>query len=294
MALRGYTVDPNLPARKSSARRRWVYLQSYEVFQSTLPSGGDIGKLFSQQFSQTCSVTSGTVDHIFAAIKTVEDDFPIAGVGGELIDLGELSINSDGIPVLNNYPVDPSELEVYDGWFFNDPTPKEQDWDGGSFAQWNLGTTVDGLTYRILPDGSQQLEVYKFASFIDGAWVEADGDYAEPTFLEVTRVQTYKDVPNPATVLGQINYEVVECVAVITDWSHYNWPDDKPVRNAFKALINGLPSSVTTIYVPVLETGNNQLKSSPDRALWTSLGFIPLDDTSEVFIYSPDNNMVPY
>lgn len=294
MALRGYTVDPNLPARKSSARFRWVYLQDYEVIQSTLPSGGDIGKLFNDWFSQKCDVTSGTVDHIFAAVKVAEDDFPIAGVGGELIDLGELAINSDGIPVLNNYPVDPSELDVYDGWFFNDPIEKEYHWDGGSFAQWNLGTTIDGLTYRIMPDGSQQLEVYRYASFEDGALVQADGDFQEPTFLEVTRVQTYKDVPNPARIIGQINYEVVECVCVITDWSHYNWADDKPIRKAFKALINNLPNTVSTVYVPVIETGNSQLKTSPDRALWTSLGFIPLDDTAEVLIYSPDNNMVPY
>jgi hypothetical protein len=294
MALRGYTVDPNLPVRKSSARRRWVYLQNYEVIQTTLPSGGDIGELFNKEFSQTCGTTSGVVDHTFAAVKVVEDDFPIAGLGGELIDLGELAINSDGIPVLNNYPVDPSELDNYDGWFFNDPTPKEYHWDGGSFAQWNLGVTIDGLTYRIMEDGSQRLEVYKLASFEDGALVEADGDYAEATFLEVTRAQTYKDVPNPARVLGQINYEVVECVAVITDWSHYNWPDDTPIRKAFKALINGLPNTVTTVYVPSIETGNSQLKTSPDRALWTSLGFIPQIDTSEMLIYSPDNNLVPY
>ena len=328
MAHRGYTVDPNSDARRSSAKygdlhvtpsrrgyatdpnaetlasvdlskarpiNRWVYLQDYEIVQQTLPSGGDIGELFGGEFSHKCTVTAGTVDHIFASVKTMEDDLPITGLGKDAVELGELSIDSDGIPALQAFTVDPAQLDIYDGWLISDPQPRPINWDGGLFSQWNQGINIDGLVFRILSDPQrQQLDVYRYVVFEDGSFIQVDGDYDQATFLEVSRSRTYEDIRNPAAILGRINYEVVECVAVITDWSHYNWDDDQPIRKAFRALIKNLPNTVTDIYVPVAELGNSQLKTSPDRALWTSLGFIPQSKDAQMLIYSPDDNLVPY
>ena len=327
MAHRGYTADPNSDARRSPAKygdlhvtptergystdpnaevladvevksrrpiNRWVYRQDFTIVPQTLPAEGDIGELFGKEFSHKCSVTSGTVDHIFAAVKTVE--------AGESIDLdrvelevGDLAIDSDGLPALQSFVVDPSTLDVWDGWLVQDPQVRPYNWDGGLFSQWNQGVNIDGLTFRIT-DGNtrQELEVYRFVVFEDGSLIELNGEYPPDTFLEVTRAENYNDDSGLGNVLGRINYEVVECVAVITDWSHYNWDDDEPIRKAFKALIHNLPDTVTNIYVPVIEEGNSQLKTSPDTAMWISLGFVRKSKTDQMLIYSFDDNIISY
>ena len=331
MAHRGYTADPNSDARRSPAKygdlhvtptergystdpnaevladvevksrrpiNRWVYRQDFTIVPQTLPAEGDIGELFGKEFSHKCSVTSGTVDHIFAAVKTVE--------AGESIDLdrvelevGDLAIDSDGLPALQAFVVDPSTLDVWDGWLVQDPQVRPYNWDGGLFSQWNQGVNIDGLLYRILDPATinqrQELLVNRFVVFEDGSLIELNGDtYPPGTYLEATVAQSYGAEDSPGSVLGRINYEVVECVAVITDWSHYHWDTDEPIRRAFRALINNLPTTVTNIYVPALDEGNNQLKTSPDKAMWISLGFVHQSKEAPMLIYSFDDNIVPY
>ena len=327
MAHRGYSADPNSEARRSPATygdlhatptergyyrdpnrevlddivvehtrpiNTWRYVQNFEVVPQELPSGGDIGDLFDKEFSHKCDVVSGTVDHIFASVKTVyySSDLDFANTS---VEIGELAIDSDGLPALQAFIVDPSQLDVYDGWLISDPQPRPINWDGGTFAQWNQGVNIDGLTFRITDSGTkQELEVFRFTVYEDGSLIEAGGDYPAGTYLEATRAENYNDDREPDDILGRINYEVIECVAVITDWSHYTWDDDQPIRKAFKALINSRPETVTNIYVPVIEEGNSQLKTSPDVAMWQSLGFVRKKKTDQTLIYSFDDNIIPY
>ena len=298
---RGYSLDPNreviedVVVEHKRPVQLWRYVQNYEIVPQELPTGGDIGELFDKDFSHTCEIVSGTVDHIFASVKTVEyyDDIDFANT--ELV-LGELAIDSDRVPALQSFIVDPSQLDVYDGWLVADPQPRPVNWDGGLFSQWNQGVNIDGLTFRITDSGNkQELEVFRFTVYEDGSVVEVSGeDFPANTLLEVTREESYNDDSGDGTVLGRINYEVVECVAVITDWSHYNWDDDEPIRKAFRALINALPQKVTNIYVPAVEEGNSQLKTSPDTAMWKSLGFVREKKTDLMLIYSFDDNIIPY
>ena len=296
---RGYYLDPNrenlddVIVEHSRPVTTWRYVQNYEVVPQELPTDGDIGELFDREFSFSCSVTSGTVDHIFASVKTVEY-YESLDFANTAIEIGDLAIDSDGLPALQAFIVDPSQLDVYDGWLISDPQPRPVTWDGGLFSQWNQGVNIDGLTFRIIDNNIQELEVFRYVVYEDGSLVEASGEYPPGTFIEATRAESYNDDSGLGNVLGRINYEVVECVAVITDWSHYNWDDDEPIRKAFKALINALPNTVTNIYVPVIEDGNSQLKTSPDTAMWISLGFIREKKTDQMLIYSFDDNIIPY
>ncbi len=236
------------------------------------------------------------VDHTFASVKVIDGSEPISPPSEADVDLGDLAIDSDGQPALQAFIVNPSTLDVYDGFLISSSLPRPINWDGGLFSEWNTGVNIDGLVYRILgedPNKVQELEVFRYVVFEDGSLVECDG-FDQQTFLEVSREFGYATQFNPGDILGRINYEVIECVAVITDWSHYNWDDDTPIRKAFRALIKNLPSTVSNIYVPVVESGNSQLKTSPDRALWTALGFVPISDSPMMLIYSPDDNIVPY
>ena len=295
---RGYRSDPNaetltpvLPEERPV--NKFKYYQDYVTETTTLPEGGDIGKLFDSEFSKTCSVTSGAVDHIFATLKVLDQGW-VRGSDdtGEELDLGPLAIDSDGLPTRQEFDVDPSILDVWDGWLISDPTPRPYNWDGGSFAQWNQGVNIDGLQYRI-EDGEQILRVSRDVVFVAGTELRADG-YPDVQIIEVTDRQDFTELANPATIVGRISYEVIECVAVITDWSHYNWEDATPIKKGFRALINDLPNDVTNIYVPVIEEGNSQLKTSPDRAMWTSLGFVPESKDGQMLIYSFDNKLQPY
>ncbi len=73
--------------------------------------------------------------------------------------------------------------------------------------------------------------------------------------------QTQDDTP-PGTMLGQLDYTITEKRVDVIGWSHYNWEDATPVKQAFKAMINGLPNCVEGVYV----------KDNP-TAFWTDLGF---------------------
>lgn len=87
----------------------------------------------------------------------------------------------------------------------------------------------------------------------------------------------------PGKLLGEINYEMVNCEIFITDWSHYNWMDDTPVRKAFKCLVNSRPSQVRNIFV----------EDNP-HAFWTSLGFSTPVKGGNVLSYFDPTEIIPY
>ena len=75
-------------------------------------------------------------------------------------------------------------------------------------------------------------------------------------------------------LLGEIHYELDYVVLTVTEWSHYNWKNDKPVRQAFKVLLNEMPSCVQII----------QVKDSPN-AFWVSEGFYSPFKGSEMLVH---------
>ena len=81
------------------------------------------------------------------------------------------------------------------------------------------------------------------------------------TFFFESTAQTQDDTP-PGTMLGQLDYILIDKRVDVIGWSHYNWQDATPVKQAFKAMINSLPNCVEGVYV----------KDSP-TAFWTDLGF---------------------
>ncbi len=89
--------------------------------------------------------------------------------------------------------------------------------------------------------------------------------------------------PPPGDLLGELSYEMVDCKVFITDWSHYNWMDDTPVRKAFKAMVNSLPAQVSEVTV----------RDTP-HAFWTSLGFIQKKKGDQILVYSDPKAIKPY
>jgi hypothetical protein len=225
------------------------------------------------------------IKHTFASVRVYDS---LASSPGDLaeieIDLGLLAIDSDEIPVYIKEPIDKNELVVYDnGDRMQVPIPNPQQiYDSGSFALWGQGITLNGLEYEII-DGEQEIVDEGLQTFEDGSLLEADGLPDGGKFVEVTRIGTpAADVP-PGKLLGEINYEMVECDVVITDWSHYNWMDDTPVRKAFKCLVNSLPGDIKNVYV----------KDAP-HAFWTSLGFQQTNKGDRTLVYNDPTKIVPY
>ena len=88
--------------------------------------------------------------------------------------------------------------------------------------------------------------------------------------------------------LGSLSYEIGTKVMTITDWSHYNWHDATPVREAFKVLLNDMPPCVSTIIV----------KDEP-TAFWRDLGFVYSQKGDGYLVYAfehplQDNIAVPF
>ena len=61
--------------------------------------------------------------------------------------------------------------------------------------------------------------------------------------------------------------------------------DDTPVRKAFKAMVNSLPSNVDKDDITV--------RDNP-HAFWTSLGFIQKNKGDEILYYSDPKRIKPY
>jgi len=320
MAKRGYTIDPNKEVGAPSAWyekplsnkryvNRWAYLQDYEIVPVELQPNTNVGSLFGGSFSTVCADefstgvelqgSSGTilvdpqtdplsadgvrvVDHIFATVKIVDNDQPVfSDPNVDFITLGELAIDADGQPIARSYKVDPTSLEVYDGWLISDPVIRPVNLDGGPFSRWGEGEVYDGAEFKVVIVGDngdtsrrQDIQFEGTQTYTDGDRLDSEGDVGINDFL-ITDLINRSKLIREDRVLGQINYEVIECVAVITDWSHYNWYDDRPIRKGFNALVNNLPETVTSLYVTLPREISTDEKFTAGQAFWTSLGFEP-------------------
>jgi len=163
------------------------------------------------------------------------------------------------------YPV------VWDGGLFNPVAPPSVILDGGGFN--SSGQIVEFETTTLAT-----VYVYdSYASYPDvnglNAIILDSGDLAtDPaedvilsedgfSFFSEVPAQTVNDTP-PGTMLGQLDYTLVNERVDVVGWSHYNWEDAAPVKQAFRAMVNGLPQCVKGVYV----------KDDP-TAFWIDLGF---------------------
>ena len=76
------------------------------------------------------------------------------------------------------------------------------------------------------------------------------------------------------TILGEIRYEINNIILTITEWSHYNWRNDRPVRDATRVLLNELPPCVQLV----------QVRNTPN-SFWVSEGFISPFKGSDMLVH---------
>ena len=225
------------------------------------------------------STSSDTlVKQIFASVKVFDTYASSPGKYDEIsLEVGELAIDSDGVPVQTDIIVSITDFLQFDnGSNIQNPVPNPNlSYDGGTFAQQGLGIVLDSANYAINNNGEQIYFDNVSVVYIDGSELIADGTPNSGDALAVTRTTIQKDDIPPGKLLGQIDFEVENCAVTITDWSHYNWQDDTPVRKAFKRLVNSLPDDITTVSV----------KDQP-TAFWTSLGFVRGSKDDESLVYS--------
>lgn len=221
------------------------------------------------------------VKHTFASVKVYDKKASSPGDYRDIIlDIDLLGVDSTTGEGIVERHVLPTQFMVFDnGDDFSNPVHATILDGGDNFALYNAGEVYDGIQYN----GIGEYFYYEYLTGLDGDLLVIDGvDFDEP--LMITKQATVKDDTPPGRLLGQVNYELVDTHVEITDWSHYNWSDARPVRKAVKALINSLPSCVDRITV----------RDDP-TAMWTSLGFIRPSKGSDILVYNKGiNKAVPY
>ena len=314
MDKRGYTIDPNRdpceelswyekigPTQRPSpyATASWVYLQKY-VVEMVDACGTGQSFIFNNYGSfstwlydfvlnggalNQTDVDTAFIKHIFASVQVWDSLASFPGIYQDTeVDLGFLLIDSDEQPIEVPVVISPESLVTLDnGGNIQIPIPNPLViYDSGNFAQWGLGITIDGAQYQI-SNGTQQIVELVDVVYADGSNLAADGDPDGGDLIEITRTAVPADDNPPGTMLGELNYEMVNCEVYITDWSHYNWMDDTPVRKAFQAMVNSLPREVSQVTV----------RDNP-HAFWTSLGFIQKGKGDHVLFYSDPKAYKPY
>lgn len=281
----GYNTDPNAPVLsrpkpQKPLPRKWLIDQYSDTVSEQLPPNGDIGQLFDNEFYHVCPdfVPGAPVDRVINTMRVINT--PVQYVGVEEEVLADLGIDSDGEPITKTGIIDPNELNIWDDWFFNDPIFKPYTWDGGSFANQGEGYLIDGMLYRSVGEYEDMVLIAETTvTFADGAILAADG-YGETDvapWIQVTKDGSSGGCWTAEDIVGRLVYDVIDCVAVITDWTHCGWENNTPVKRAFRVMLSQLPQSVTNIYVPAPSTSY----------LWTSLGFQPLEGNDQMLIYTP-------
>ena len=277
--VRGCGTEESLIFDNYSNFSVWLYdfiLNGGEFYQDrTNAPVYDAGTAFSTSF----------IKHIFASVKVYDSLASYPGDEGDLeVDLGFLLIDSDEQPVEIPVVISPEAIFGFDnGNNIQIPIPNPQViYDSGDFTQWGLGITLDGAQYQV-NNGTQQITQLVEVTYVDGSELEADGDPDGGSIIEIAKSSVASDDIPPGDLLGELNYEMLDCKVFITDWSHYNWMDDTPVRKAFKAMVNSLPTQVSEVSV----------KDNP-HAFWTSLGFVQREKGDHTLFYSDPKAIKPY
>ena len=256
--------------------RDWLFPEN--IYDGGLFSQINFPRDFEDSGLYSSTSTDTLIKQIFASVKVFDTYASSPGPFNETaVEVAELSIDSDGVAVETDLIVSISDFLQFDnGSNIQNPVPNPNlSYDGGTFAQQGLGVVLNGANYSIGSDGTQIYFDRIFVVYADGAILTADGTPNSGDEIVVTRTVIQKDDIPPGKLLGQIDFEVENCEVTITDWSHYNWQDDTPVRKAFKRLVNSLPEDITKVSV----------KDQPS-AFWTSLGFEKGSKDDNFLVYS--------
>ncbi len=262
MDKRGLTTDPNRnfgaasewweslgPTQKPApyAAASWKYLQSFKVEVVEVPGAAgvvyDNGTIFANYLYPI--VWDGGLFNPAVAPEVILDSGGFDSSGG-IVDFETTTL---------------ATVFVYDS------LASYPDVNGLSAITLDLGDLAidpaEGTLVSVTTEGDLDIETE------DGEDMAADppasltllNTESDLTFTIEATAQTKDDTP-PGTMLGQLDYTLTNKRVDIVGWSHYNWEDAKPVKQAFKAMINSLPQCVEGVYV----------KDSP-TAFWTDLGF---------------------
>ena len=256
--------------------RKWLFPDS--LYDGGLFSQINFPRDVEDSGFYSSSSTDVLVKQIFASVKVFDSYASSPGTYNDIaLEVGELAIDSDGLPVETDLIVSINDFLRFDnGANIQNPNPNPNlGYDGGTFAQQGLGVVLDGANYAYASDGTQIYIDKVSVVYVAGSTLTGDGTPNGGQELAVTRTVIQKDDVPPGKLLGRVDFEIEDCEVTITDWSHYNWQDDTPVRKAFKRLVNSLPDNITKVSV----------KDQP-TAFWTSLGFVRGSKNDDFLVYS--------
>ena len=215
-----------------------------------------------------------SITRYFASVK-VFDEAASAPESQTVFDILAIDAFFDSVVILE--PIDPNDLSIFDnGDLITDPVPNPGSvYDGGTFAQIGQGIDLDEALF-VFSNNPALFRVQE---------ITADADDGLPLLAEdgeELEIGTYLLDEEPrGTLLGEINYEITGPLLNITDWSHYNWHNSKPVEKAFSVLLAEAPECVDLITV----------KNAP-TAFWRKLGFRQAEKGAKTLIYDKNSQYV--
>ena len=215
-----------------------------------------------------------SITRYFASVRVFDDG---ASSPNSRTEYDVLAIDAffDSVVILE--PIDPADFSIFDnGSVITNPVPNPGSvYDGGTFAQIGQGEVLDEAMF-VFSNDNTRFRVQE---------ITADADDGLPLLTEEgdeIDIGTYLLDEEPrGTLLGEINYEITGPLLNITDWSHYNWHNSKPVEKAFGVLLAEAPECVDLITVENAPT-----------AFWRKLGFRQAEKGAKTLIYDKNSQYV--
>ena len=218
--------------------------------------------------------TRESITRYFASVRVYDE---LASAPGTVYEVDELAIDAFfGSSVILD-PIDPTELSIFDnGDVITNPVPDPSSvYDGGTFAQIGQGIVLEEALF-IFSNDPTLFRVQEITSAAD------DGLPLLTELGEEIDIGAYLTDEEPrGNLLGEINYEITGPLLNITDWSHYNWHNSKPVEKAFAVLLEEAPECVDLITVENAPT-----------AFWRKLGFRQAEKGAKTLIYDKNSQYV--
>ena len=250
MDPRGYSVDPNAnavedvvwwqsvgPAQSPSAyaTASWEYTQDYEIITETITVDPEL----IEQYDNGAIFGKAFWVLVLDGGGSFDDLLDLIAT----IDDGEFNQENGIITVERTYTL--ARVSVYD--------------TKASFPG----------PYRLIDMNRGDLQTDPDADDINTEGAPIDG-----FTIDIYDTANPGDEKPPGTMLGYLDFQILDGVAAILNWGHPNWHDSLPIQKAFLAMKNSLPSCVEQILV----------EDTPS-AFWTSLGFRPLGKGDSVLYY---------
>jgi len=215
-----------------------------------------------------------SITRYFASVRVYDDFASSPGTQDETDDLAIDGFDDSSVILV---PIDPSEFQLYDnGDVILDPVPDPTSvYDGGTFADIGQGIVLEEALFIFSNDPNRYRVQEVTGDEYDGQLLLTEGE-------DELEIGSYLlDEEARGTLLGEINYEITGPLLNITDWSHYNWHNSKPVEKAFAVLLEEAPECVDLITVENAPT-----------AFWRKLGFRQAEKGAKTLIYDKNSQYV--